>query len=544
VTTALPLAWERAAGQRGPSGRVRYRGPLAAGDRALHLHLGFDGAGPPFLDVPLDREDDGSWTGAVPGTDGHVLLDGAVATEDMEWDNNGGADYRLWIDLDPVDAHVHARTPGLEPMGFESLRIALASGGMTHALVSWQDNRFVDAVTEGVPWLSRLVWVSPGGPGPDEVRRRLADGAVGLKLHPTYDDYPADAPGLDPVLAVAAEVGVPVTVHTAPGPSDPDLVRRLAERFPQVPFVLYHTFLGHPEGRRRAARHAQRLPNLHLETSWCRSEEVRLLIDEVGADRVLFGSDAATDGPVHFVRSPPNIEMVETYNQGLLALARRLPPETLRALLEDNTRQLFRLPVPTPAVPTPRTGTEDVDALFAGALEQAERVVAAVPRERLGAPTPCPDWDVQALLGHLLAVVRRAEGVAGGRPVPSVPDVVAVDSRGRGPAQFAAAAAKARHAWTAAPPDDVRAPWGLLPGPAVLSGFVLELVAHTHDLAVSTDHRHPLDQRLAEAAHRVAQRLVPPALRGAGGAFADPVPAPSGADAYTRLAAFLGRAPR
>jgi uncharacterized protein (TIGR03086 family) len=543
VTTALPLAWETPAGERSPSGRVRYRGPLAGGDRTLHLHLGFDGAGPPFLDVPLDREDDGSWTGEVPGTDGHVLLDGAVATEDGDWDNNGGADYRLWIDLDPVDAHVHARTPGLGSMGFESLRIALASGGMTHALVSWQDNRFVDSVAEGVPWLTRLVWVSPGGPGPDEVRRRLAEGAVGLKLHPTYDGYPADAPGLDPFLAVAAEAGVPVTVHTAPGPSDPDLVRRLAERFPQVPFVLYHTFLGHPEGRRRAARHAQQLPNLHLETSWCRSEEVRLLIDEVGADRVLFGSDAATDGPVHFVRSPPNIEMVETYNQGLLALARHLPPEALRALLEDNTRRLFRLPAPTPAVPAPRTGTEDVDALFAEALEQAERVVAAVPRERLGSPTPCPDWDVQALLGHLLAVVRRAERVAQGRPASSVPDVVAVDSRGREAAQFAAAAAKARHAWTAAPPDDVRAPWGLLPGPAVLSGFVLELVAHTHDLAVGTDQPDMLDQRLAGAAHRVAERLVPPGLRGTG-AFADPRPAPSGADAYVRLAAFLGRAPR
>jgi uncharacterized protein (TIGR03086 family) len=151
---------------------------------------------------------------------------------------------------------------------------------------------------------------------------------------------------------------------------------------------------------------------------------------------------------------------------------------------------------------------------------------------------------VQALLGHLLAVVRRAERVAQGRPASPVPDVVAVDTRIRGAAQFAAAAAKTRHAWTAALPDDVRAPWGLLPGRAVLSAFVLELVAHTHDLAVSTDQRQPLDQRLAEAPHRVAERLVPPALRGTGGAFAGPVPAPPGADAYGRLAAFLGRVPR
>jgi hypothetical protein len=344
--TGLPLEWASRADVR-----VRYRGPLADADRPLHLHLGLDGAGPPFADVVLEKDDDGSWTAALTGTPGAVLLDGAVSAGE-DWDNNNGANYRLWLSLDPVDSHVHARTPGLDAMGFESLRSALASGGMTHGLISWQDNDFVDEVAEGVPWLNRLVWVRPGGPEPDDVRRRLAAGAVGLKLHPSYDEYPADVPGLDPFLEVAAEAGVPVTVHTAPGPSDPDLIRKLAERFPQVPFVLYHTFLGLPEGRRRAARHAQQLANLYLETSWCRADEVRRLIDEVGDDRVLFGSDAAVDGPVHFVRQPPNVEMVETYNDGLLDLARTLPSATLRALLEDNTRRLFGLP--QAAVPPPR----------------------------------------------------------------------------------------------------------------------------------------------------------------------------------------------
>ncbi|MGK5114734.1 TIGR03086 family metal-binding protein [Geodermatophilus sp. CPCC 205506] len=537
----LPVEWVSPVGERAPAGRVRYRGPLAAADRPLHLHLAFDGAPPPFRHVPLERDGDGSWAADIPEADGHTLLDFAIAAADDDWDNNGGANYRLWIGLDPVDAHVHARTPGLDELGFESLRIALASGGMTHGLVSWQDNAFVDRVTEGVGWLTKLVWVSPGGPEPDDVRRRLAEGAVGLKLHPTYDGYPADTPGLDPFLQVAAEAGVPVTVHTAPGPSDPDLVRRLAERFPQVPFVLYHTFLGHPEGRRRAARHAQELANLHLETSWCRSAEVRRLIDEVGADRVLFGSDAATDGPVHFVRSPPNLEMTENYNESLLTLARQLPPETLRALLEDNTRRLFRLAPPRlpQAVPEP---VEDVRELFTAALEQAERVVARVGREQFALPTPCAEWNVQALLGHLLATVQRAERVAGGQPASSVPQVLAVDTRGRWASRFEAATAKARHAWSRdTAPADVPAPWGLVPGPVALSGFVLELVAHTHDLVVGTGSPEPLDDRLATAALRIAERLVPAALRGA--AVADPVPAAPGAADYARLAAFLGRAP-
>jgi uncharacterized protein (TIGR03086 family) len=537
----LPLTWVSPVGQRTPSGRVRYRGSLAGADRPLHLHLGFDGAGPPFHDVAMERGDDGSWTADVPDTDGRILLDCAVATSGHDWDNNGGANYRLWVDLDPVDAHVHVRTRGTDSMGFQSLRTALASGGMTHALVSWQDNRFVDQVTEGVPWLTKLVWVRPGGPGVDDVRRRLADGAVGLKLHPSYDEYPADAPGLDPFLEVASEAGVPAAVHTAPGPSDPDLIRRLAERFPQVPFVLYHTFLGHPEGRRRAARHARQLPNLYLETSWCRSAEVRRLIDEVGADRVLFGSDAAVDGPAHFVRSPPNIEMVENYNEGLLKLARSLPRDTTRALLEDNTRRLFRL---APALrPEPaRESAADVRGLFADALEMAEQVIVGVGPGDLERSTPCAEWVVRDLLGHLVATARQADRVGRGART-SVPGVVRLERRDRWAATFAAAARKARAAWAdeGTAPVDVRVPWGLVPAPVALSGFVLELVAHAHDLAVVVGRRELLDERLGEAALRIAERLVPAAVRVEGSAFGAPVPAPATADAYVRLSAFLGR---
>ncbi|MGY1807034.1 TIGR03086 family metal-binding protein [Blastococcus sp. SYSU D00669] len=530
MTAGLPLTWDTPAGERTPSGRVRYRGPLAGADRPLHLHLGFDGAGPPFVAVPLERDDDGTWTGEVPGADGHLLLDGAVATEDGEWDNNGTADYRLWLGSDPVDSHVHARGRGLGPMGFDSLRVALASGGMTHGLVSWQDNAFVDEVAEGVPWLTRLVWVGPRGPDVDEVRRRLADGAAGLKFHPSYDEYPADSPLLDPFLRVAAEAGVPATVHTAPGPSDPDLVRRLAERHPDVPFVLYHTFLGFPEGRRRAARHAQQLPNLHLETSWCRSAEVELLIEEVGPDRVLFGSDAAVDGPTHYVRTPPNVELTETYNGGLLRLARRLPAETLRALLEGNTRRLFGLPAPWPPEP-------GVRELFSRALATAQRVVEGVAPDQLRRVTPCAGWDVEALIRHLVATVQKAGRVAGSRR-RSRPGA-------EWAAQFAAAARAAEEAWAddEVAEGDLEVAWGLLPAPAVLSGLVLELVVHAHDLAVATGRVWVLDDGLAVPALRIAERLVPATLRGRGAAFAAPVPVPVGADDWTRLAAFLGRTP-
>src|SRR3954451_20669311 len=208
----------------------------------------------------MERGDAVSWVAEVD-TEDHLIVDCVVRDGSSGFDNNDQTDYRLWIGLDPVDAHVHVRGPGRDALGFESLRAALDSGGMTHALVSWKDNDYVDRIAASVPWLTRLVWVSPGQPSVESVRHRLENGAVGFKLHPAYDAYPADTSALDPYLSVAADAGVPVTVHSGPGPADPDLIRRLAERFPSVRFVLYHTYLGPLEGRGRAGRHAQGRPD-------------------------------------------------------------------------------------------------------------------------------------------------------------------------------------------------------------------------------------------------------------------------------------------
>ncbi|AGL17074.1 amidohydrolase family protein [Actinoplanes sp. N902-109] len=415
----MNLHWLAPPSLRTGTAKIRYTGPLAAQARDLVLHLGHDGWSAPY-DVPMDRLDDRSWIAEVP-VRGQVI-DCVVRDGDThDVDNNSNVDYRLWINVDPVDAHVHVRTPGGGSLGFTSMRTALHAGGMTHAVVSWMDNELIDLVA-AERWLTPLVWVRPGGPSPGEVRRRLASGAAGLKLHPAYDNYPADTHLLDPYLTIAAEAGTPVTIHSSPGPADPDLIRRLAERFPAVRFVLYHTYLGPPEGRHRAARHAQRLPNLYLETSWCRSAAAERLIDKVGPDRVLFGSDAATDGPEHYTRHPPNIEMVESYNSGLLRLAHRLPTDMFRRFVEDNARELFGIPRPAPPL-----AAEDLRALLAAALTQLRRVLSAVRTRDLDRPTPCASWDVRTLLGHVLAVVQRAQFTVEGRPVMSIPDIMAIE---------------------------------------------------------------------------------------------------------------------
>ena len=58
------------------------------------------------------------------------------------------------------------------------------------------------------------------------------------------------------------------------------------------------------------------------------------------------------------------------------------------------------------------------------ALAWVRSLVAAVPPERLGDPTPCDDYDVRTLLGHLLATVHKVCVVAADRHPDTVPHVL------------------------------------------------------------------------------------------------------------------------
>jgi predicted TIM-barrel fold metal-dependent hydrolase len=106
---------------------------------------------------------------------------------------------------------------------------------------------------------------------------------------------------------------------------------------------MYHTFLGPDEGRWRAAMHVREQPNLYLETSWCGWRVVAQLVKQVGAERVMFGSDAAADGPHHYDRHPPNVEGRETYKEGLLSLVKAIGRRNARQVMANTARHVFGL---------------------------------------------------------------------------------------------------------------------------------------------------------------------------------------------------------
>ncbi len=71
------------------------------------------------------------------------------------------------------------------------------------------------------------------------------------------------------------------------------------------------------------------------------------------------------------------------------------------------------------------TSTElDPRTVFGRAHATARTVLDGVGADQFEAPTPCPEFDVRALAGHLLAVAQRVRNVGRGESPFSVPEVV------------------------------------------------------------------------------------------------------------------------
>ena len=177
-----------------------------------------------------------------------------------------------------------------------------------------------------------------------------------------------------------------------------------------------------------------------------------------------------------------------------------------------------------------------VDSL-SRAYDSLEQLVRSLGPEQLRARTPCPDWDVRALLDHVIGGAKSFAVSAreGGGFSPIEGDHVGQDAA----ESLRAAAADALAAWRDAgdPP-----PTEFIPGVTMLDINTADVVLHTWDIARATGREPNLpDDVVADVLskmegqwHEIGRKM---------GAFGPPCDAPEGAAPVDRLAALTGRQP-
>jgi uncharacterized protein (TIGR03086 family) len=162
-------------------------------------------------------------------------------------------------------------------------------------------------------------------------------------------------------------------------------------------------------------------------------------------------------------------------------------------------------------------------------------VVGQVPADAWNAPTPCSEWDAQALVEHVIGfhefLLLRPLGVRAQRPREGpaarwLATVAAIDAALRHPGLRGEAAYF---------DGDSRRPFD------VLGAITADVVIHTWDLARSVGAPDRLDLELCSVALDAARATTAASDRS--GLFAPPVPIRSDARTQDRLVALRGRDP-
>ena len=183
--------------------------------------------------------------------------------------------------------------------------------------------------------------------------------------------------------------------------------------------------------------------------------------------------------------------------------------------------------------------------LLESAVSYALAGAALATPQLLSRPTPCPDWDLEALLDHVgdsIMVLHEAiatRSAAASAALPGHPEPEP------GPlARLHGQAAGLLGACAAAGPAGLRVAIGdreLTASMVAVTGAI-EIAVHGWDISVACGARRPVPPGLAAVLAPIAPLLITTRTRP--GLFAEPVWLPGPACPADQLLAFLGRQPR
>jgi uncharacterized protein (TIGR03086 family) len=184
----------------------------------------------------------------------------------------------------------------------------------------------------------------------------------------------------------------------------------------------------------------------------------------------------------------------------------------------------------------------DLQELYRRACERYGEHVHAIRDDQWTSPTPCAEWNVKALVGHLITEVAWVPPLVGGRTVAEVGDELSGDLTGDEPVTSWDRYAPASIAAVIEPgamERTVRLTKRQLPASEYTTEVFVDLLIHGWDLARAIGADETLD---SESVELVFQQMKPHEDElNSSGVFGTHVAPPEGADVQTQLLAVFGR---
>ncbi|HTZ30771.1 MAG TPA: TIGR03086 family metal-binding protein [Streptosporangiaceae bacterium] len=181
---------------------------------------------------------------------------------------------------------------------------------------------------------------------------------------------------------------------------------------------------------------------------------------------------------------------------------------------------------------------------MAAAAAESARIVGGVRADQLSAATPCADWDLHALLNHIIlwtaySAERRARDEQVAEELMNA-DFVAETGYA---ADFSAQLDKAVAAWSdpAAWERNLNVMGSPTPAADVAALLITEMVLHGWDAAKASGQRYTARDDVAEAVLNAVEANAELFRKYQG--FAEPVQVPASAPALDRALAQSGRDP-
>lgn len=239
----------------------------------------------------------------------------------------GIVDVHGHVGLWPYPPQNHSFSAADEMAADAGIEICLVSSAKAILYNMQEGNRELFDELPGYPRFRGYVYVN--GSYPEASVSELENYArhpqfAGLKVHGAYAGKLVDSDGIAPVLEALLDLRAPALVHTYSA-VEARALARAADRFPGINFIMAHAG-GIEYGE--AIETTRHLPNVYYDfcSTWALRGKVEFALQQVGTERILFGSDLTLLNPWFA------IGMIESVHAD---------EDVKRKILRENAMRLF-----------------------------------------------------------------------------------------------------------------------------------------------------------------------------------------------------------